>query len=93
MNIQWKESTDKVIDRKHSLEAMLNECKKLEQINNEFSNRIYEVEKKVDTFPILPSFGKDTLKRQRIEYKVLFFNEKNLMFFSKKNSFNFSKRK
>lgn len=48
---------------------MLNECRKLEQINNEFANRIQEIEQKVESLPNL-SFGKDTLKRQKSEYKV-----------------------
>ena len=42
-----------VIDRKEILETMLNECRKLEQINYEFTNRITEMEEKITNLPTL----------------------------------------
>ncbi len=67
--MQWKESTNRVIDKKQQLEIMLNESLKLEQINSDFLNRIADMEKKVQGLPE-PSFGKDTLRKQKTEYKV-----------------------
>jgi hypothetical protein len=58
-----------VIERKKLLESMFNECQKLESINTEFMNRIIEIEQKVDGLPEL-TFGKDTLRKQKTEYKV-----------------------
>lgn len=71
MSSQWKESTNKVIDKKNQLETMLNESSKLEQINSDFLNRISDMESKVECLPE-PSFGKDTLRKQKTEYKVIF---------------------
>ena len=48
---------------------MLKECQTLDQINMDFIERINEIEQKVDSFPEL-TFGKDTLKKQKTEYKV-----------------------
>lgn len=31
LSAQWKESTNKVVDRKHQLETMLDECNNLEE--------------------------------------------------------------
>jgi F0F1-type ATP synthase gamma subunit len=47
---------------------MLNECRKLEQINYEFTNRISEMEEKITNLPSL-GHGIETLKKQKSEYK------------------------
>ena len=47
---------------------MLNECRKLEQINYEFTNRITEMEEKLINLPSL-GHGVETLKKQKNEYK------------------------
>ena len=40
LNVQWRESTNKVIDKKNQLEIMLTESRKLELINNDFLEKI-----------------------------------------------------
>lgn len=67
---QWKESTRKVIDRKDILETMLNECRKLEQINYEFTNRITEMEEKIQNLTPIGN-AVDNLKLQKSEYKEM----------------------
>ena len=69
MTTQWSESTQKVTEKKTRLEAMLDECRHLDKLNSEFSDRVYEIEQKMQGLPE-PSLGKDTLKRQKTEYKV-----------------------
>jgi hypothetical protein len=49
---------------------MLNESRKLELINNDFLEKISEMEHKVECLPE-PSLGKDTLRKQKTEYKVM----------------------
>jgi DNA repair exonuclease SbcCD ATPase subunit len=68
LETQWKDNTKKVIDRKDTLETMLSECRKLEQINYEFTNRITEMEEKIMNLPSIGN-GVETLKKQKIEYK------------------------
>lgn len=72
LTCQWEKSIINVTERKDQLETMLNECQTLEQINMDFMERINEIEQKVDSFPEL-TFGKDTLKKQKTEYKVYSF--------------------
>jgi F0F1-type ATP synthase gamma subunit len=49
---------------------MLKECHKLDEINAEFSTNITDMEQKIDGLQAI-SFSKDTLKRQKVEYKKL----------------------
>lgn len=70
MNSQWVDCLKKLTERKNQLETMLIECRKLEQINNEFTNRINEMENKVQALPDI-TFGQDTLKRQKSQYKQI----------------------
>ncbi len=70
LNSQWGDCLKKLDDRKNQLETMLIECRKLEQINNEFSNRIVDMENKVQSLPDI-TFGQDTLKRQKNQYKQI----------------------
>jgi hypothetical protein len=51
------------------LASMLEECRHLDRLNTEFSDRVNEIEQKMQGLPE-PSLGKDTLKRQKTEYKV-----------------------
>ena len=57
-----------MIEKKRQFEEMLSDCRRLDQINNDFLNRIVEMEQKVETLPDL-TYGKDTLKKQKTEYK------------------------
>ena len=49
---------------------MLSECRKLEQINYEFTNRITEMEEKIMNLPSIGN-GVETLKKKKIEYKEI----------------------
>lgn len=51
------------------LETMLDDSRHLDKLNSEFSDRVGEIEQKMQGLPE-PSLGKDTLKRQKTEYKV-----------------------
>ena len=69
LNIQWQENTEKVLDKKAQLETMLEDSRILEQVNSDFLSKIVEMELKIGNLPE-PSVGKETLKKQRIEFKV-----------------------
>jgi hypothetical protein len=69
LTTQWSESTQKVIEKKMRLETMLDDSRHLDKLNSEFSDRVGEIEQKMQGLPE-PSLGKDTLKRQKTEYKV-----------------------
>jgi hypothetical protein len=56
---------------------MLEECRNLDKFNNDFADRISEIEEKIHGLPE-PSLGKDTLKRQKTEYKVNYFLKNDL---------------
>jgi hypothetical protein len=68
-----------VLARRNQLQAMLEECNGAEEAANNFTARINEIEKKMDNLPDV-SFGTDTLKRQKSEYKVN-IHEKSIQFF------------
>lgn len=70
MSSQWQDSTKRVSDRKSQLESMFNECIKLNEVNDEFMTKIIEMEQKVECLPEL-AFGKDTLKKQKTDFKVI----------------------
>lgn len=60
---------DKVCHRKQNLESMVAECKHLNSTYDEFLTKISVMEQKVESLPEL-AIGKDTLKRQKTDYKV-----------------------
>lgn len=70
LNSQWEASKIKVVDKKHQLETMMEESRKLEEVNSDFLSKIEDMEKKIGNLPE-PSVGKDTLKKQKTEFKVL----------------------
>lgn len=59
----------KVADKKHQFETMLEESQKLEEVNNDFLGKIEDMEKKIENLPE-KGVGKDTLKKQKTEFKV-----------------------
>ena len=59
----------KVIDKKHQFTTMLDESRKLEEVNSDFLGKIVDMESKIENLPE-QSVGKDTLKKQKIEFKV-----------------------
>lgn len=67
---QWKESQDKVSNRKQHLESMLAECKHLSSVYDELMSKIGGMEQRVESLPEL-AIGKDTLKRQKTDYKIM----------------------
>lgn len=66
---EWMETLNKLSERKQHLESMQDEYKNLSNAYEEFLNKINNMEQKVESLPEL-SFGKDTLKRQKTDYKV-----------------------
>jgi hypothetical protein len=48
---------------------MLEECRAAEEAATAFTDRMNEIEKKVDSLQEV-SFGTDTLKKQKSEYRV-----------------------
>ncbi len=48
---------------------MLDDSRKLEQVNNDFLSKMKDMEEKIIDLPE-PSVGKETLKKQKIEFKV-----------------------
>ena len=76
LNAQWEESTMKVIEKKHQFTTMVDESRKLKEVNNDFLGKIIEMENKIDNLPEQSS-GKETLRKQKIEFKVMsHFKEK-----------------
>ena len=76
LNAQWEESTMKVIEKNHQFTTMLDESRKLKEVNNDFLGKIVEMENKIDNLPEQSS-GKETLRKQKIEFKVMnHFKEK-----------------
>jgi len=70
LNAQWEESTMKVIEKKNQFTTMADESRKLKEVNNDFLGKIIEMEKKIDNLPEQSS-GKETLRKQKIEFKVM----------------------
>lgn len=62
----------KVLDKKHQFNTMLDESRKLEEVNSDFLSKIVDMEQKIDSLPE-QSCGKDTLRKQKIEFKVTSF--------------------
>jgi len=59
----------KVIDKKHQFTTMLDESRKLEEVNNDFLGKIVDMENKIDNLPE-QSLGRETLRKQKTEFKV-----------------------
>lgn len=70
LELQWNERLDKVNDRKQHLESMLTDCTNLNGSYEEFLAKISAMEEKVERLPDL-AVGKETLKRQKTDYKIL----------------------
>ncbi len=60
----------KVIEKKNQFTTMADESRKLKEVNNDFLGKIIEMEKKIDNLPEQSS-GKETLRKQKIEFKVM----------------------
>ncbi len=48
---------------------MLDESRKLEEVNNDFLGKIVDMENKIDNLPE-QSLGRETLRKQKTEFKV-----------------------
>ena len=59
----------KVINKKQQFTTMLDESRKLEEVNSDFLSKIVDMEDKIENLPER-GMGKDTLKKQKIEFKV-----------------------
>ena len=59
----------KVIDKKHEFKTMLEESRKLDEVNSDFLSKIADMEEKIESLPER-GVGKDTLKKQNLEFKV-----------------------
>ena len=75
----------KVADKKELFTTMLNESRKLEEVNSDFLGKIVDMEDKIEALPERGA-GKDTLKKQKTEFKVSFcgFSQKTDKSISKK---------
>lgn len=62
----------RVADKKQEFTTMLNESRKLEEVNSDFLSKIVDMEDKIESLPERGA-GKDTLKKQKIEFKVIFW--------------------
>lgn len=60
----------RVADKKQEFTTMLNESRKLEEVNSDFLSKIVDMEDKIENLPERAA-GKDTLKKQKIEFKVI----------------------
>lgn len=69
LNSQWIEGKNKVESRHKDLQTMLSDCNYLESIGSQFSDKLNDIEQKMDSLKEI-SFGSDTLKRQKTEHKV-----------------------
>ncbi len=50
---------------------MQDECRRIDHLNQQFLDRIVEMEERVQSLPELnSSFGQDTLKKQKSQYKA-----------------------
>ena len=67
--------------RRSQLQTMHDECKNVEEMSNEFANRMSDIEQKVEALPEV-SFGSDTLKKQKSEYKVNIYCTLLIIYFS-----------
>ncbi len=89
LSAEWKESTQRVIEQKKQMEEMLMESKQLNELNDDFNNRLNEMESKLNLLVDISYMGKDTLRKQKFEYKQIRceMNELNKAFVQLKDLF------
>lgn len=71
LSSEWKESTQRVIEQKRQLEEMLKESEQLNELNESFNHRLNEMDSKLSHLVDIGFMGKDTLRKQKFEYKQI----------------------